>query len=320
MSTEGNSGLERDYSILSAILKASNYDDPLIHYTSSAGALGILTESKIRCSHIFYLNDTSEYLHGWKVFFEVLNEKLAEKNLKQKDYFNYINEHLTDWRNLNLADITSESFRGIDLSAFRPFVFSFSRAKDELSQWRSYTTDGFGFAIQFKLNKEFLKNQTQHISASDNINQNCTIFLAECIYEVEEIKKKIAELLTSYYKLYLEGERHFINGLYLDMLTLNAFFKHSGYKNEKESRLLVFANKFAMLNGKYVSLLKSRKGKSYFVPYIELDLKKDDIESVMIGPTPYKYHSEHSLRMLLESQGINSKVTVEHSTIPYRAW
>ena len=36
----------------------------LYHYTSSEGLLGILQEGKIRCSHIFYLNDMDRHYIG----------------------------------------------------------------------------------------------------------------------------------------------------------------------------------------------------------------------------------------------------------------
>src|SRR4051794_29757589 len=94
----------------------------LMHYTTDDGLLGILRTKSIWASHIFYLNDTSEY----QLIFERARDLVTRLNVLR-----------------NLAK-EAPLLAGAIQTDLRPagwdvFVASFSETWDDLSQWRAYT-------------------------------------------------------------------------------------------------------------------------------------------------------------------------------------
>ncbi|MET4324004.1 hypothetical protein [Bradyrhizobium sp. RT5a] len=48
------------------------------HYTSAAGLHGIVASRSLWTSHYRFLNDTSEFLHGWKIVLDAIDRRGAK--------------------------------------------------------------------------------------------------------------------------------------------------------------------------------------------------------------------------------------------------
>jgi hypothetical protein len=106
--------------------------DPLYHYTDAAGLLGIVKNQEIWFSNIFHLNDSDELSYGLGMALDILHKISNDSNNRFLTGFCQIFERFITHKYGNI---------------FGFYVASFSRAKDDLGQWRAYAADGKGFAL-----------------------------------------------------------------------------------------------------------------------------------------------------------------------------
>ncbi|WP_176422093.1 DUF2971 domain-containing protein [Bradyrhizobium sp. 2S1] len=102
----------------------------LYHYTSAAGLYGIVASKSLWTSHYRFLNDTSEFRHGW----DIVLAAIERRGTKIKQISSLAWERITRFRE------HSESVHA--------FVGSLTSNGDLLSQWRGYNR-GQGFSIGF---------------------------------------------------------------------------------------------------------------------------------------------------------------------------
>ena len=56
------------------------------HYTDLNGFISIMQNQEFWASHISFMNDTSEYLHGKKMFQDELSYRITNEQLKKKPF------------------------------------------------------------------------------------------------------------------------------------------------------------------------------------------------------------------------------------------
>ena len=105
---------------------------PLYHYTDAGGLKGILTNQQVWFTHWQHLNDPTEMQFGMDVAKAVLAEVGTRLGPKIKIFCDMVDDLFS-----------SENMR----STFELYVASFSRARDDLNQWRVYAAKGQGFAL-----------------------------------------------------------------------------------------------------------------------------------------------------------------------------
>lgn len=295
----------------------------LFHYTSADGLLGILNSQKLHSSHIFYLNDYEENLNIWKFFFAGMRD-LESNELYSKNFINAIKSYFDHWNVFDKETISHELFREIKAFDYLLFVFSFSHNEDDLSQWRAYTNNTFGFCLKFNFDLNFLNSQTVFIDGPLSVNPsaNSKILLRNCIYNSEEKKEIIAKLLGHAYQKFCSGISHWHNELFFDLLTLNIFFKNEKFESEKECRMAILPTEYSFVKNKQnESILDFRKGNSFLIPFIKLDLTPNIIKEIIVGPSPFPQHSLGSLKMLLmKLRKVLGPIDSKTSLIPYRYW
>ena len=108
----------------------------LHHYTSGLGVKGIVENRELWATHIYYLNDRSEY----QATFDHALDLLPQRAL--------LRERLALAPVLRDA-IMSQLTRYSDGRPPAIFVTCFSESRDDLSQWRGYTSPGDGYAVTF---------------------------------------------------------------------------------------------------------------------------------------------------------------------------
>ena len=104
----------------------------LYHYTSHDALYKIVEGKRLRASHAYFLNDSSEIKYAIDRFIQIVNEKAQSVTDQQDSAFL---AQVPSW----LANMKSNPH----------YIFSFSLSEDGnvLSQWRAYTPYGTGVSI-----------------------------------------------------------------------------------------------------------------------------------------------------------------------------
>jgi hypothetical protein len=119
---------------LKAEQDASTITVPLYHYTDGLGLKGILESGRVWFTDYRHLNDPSELKHGIDMAHDVARRLGTGADGPVRLFL----ERFTDlFRHDNFA------------ATLGFFIACFSRARDDLGQWRAYADNGRGFAIGF---------------------------------------------------------------------------------------------------------------------------------------------------------------------------
>ena len=137
-------------------------DDPLYHYTTQKGLLGVIKDRQIWATHTQYLNDRREFLHAVDLVREEIKRLLdgAPDSNPNQPHHAAREESLA-----RMQAAVSKSPQSINVC-----VCSFSEERDSLSQWRAYGGPS-GFAVGFS-------NQVLRAATEKQ-----RWFLAPCIYD-----------------------------------------------------------------------------------------------------------------------------------------
>ncbi|WP_298303131.1 DUF2971 domain-containing protein [Flavobacterium sp.] len=272
----------------------------LYHYTNLNGLIGIIENSEIWLSNMYFLNDKNEFELGLRFVIEQLEAyKGGFSVLKPTKYFIEALEKAIDF----IKEKDS------------PYILSMTTNNDLLSQWRGYTNNGVGVNIGF----------------SNNFFEENKLKVYKCIYEVEKQKEIVNHILTQSIFMFIgiaDSQGIFkdsekielskydnavsIAGKYFIDRTIFfcSLIKDKSFVEEDEWRLLLFDDKSE------INFLN--KG-NYFKPYkkIKIDNLNDTINEVMMGPNSEKELCYLSLKMLFNKYNIELE-KLQQSEIPYR--
>lgn len=289
----------------------------LYHYTSLSGILGILRSRSIWATHASYLNDSSEFLHGLD-----FAKNVAGRIYMEDDYLAAFRWAVRDGLEAVSAD---------DL-----YVTSFSQKADLLSQWRGYCPTGAGLCLGFQFDqlKEFCRGRGYR--------------LEQCIYEhghqVQHVEKLVTQCperfpkpalsRSEYEKLDSKGKVNAeidyslstsegpdkpqadaaVDWLCAEITELAPLFKNEGFHEESEWRIVAKEPR---------EPVQFRASPSYLAPYVELGVLSgagvSTLREVIVGPNPNQRRCESSIRMLLDSLGLED-VEVKISPLPFNSW
>lgn len=300
-------------------IKSQKNKKPIYHYTSQSGLIGIIRNKSIWATDIFYLNDAQEFNYALDLLRDELQWLLDQINRGE------------------LGDIEKEGafakqiYELINLSIREPildykyhvFVCSFSEKDDLLSQWRAYCPNGSGFSIGFTY------------SQLQNAIEKYGFWLSKCIYNREDQKNAIKNLIREWGCRYIEGLSLFSN-LAKDQRTkelvdaigdvsfdfikafihLSPLLKHPSFSEEKEWRLISAPISINHLRVRW------REGSSMIIPYFDCPLHEDEsmeIDAVTVGPTAYQALSVQSVEAFLHAEKVKFR-KLKSSDIPFRDW
>jgi hypothetical protein len=319
---------------------ASQSPETLYHYTSAAGALGIIERGVLWATEASYLNDSSELLYSL--------EKLKDA---WEDEYKKLDELAPV-----LAGI-SETIKNRMHGA--TFITCLCEAKDLLSQWRGYASPG-GYAIGFDtraLHKNYVKRSREGILASvsydaarsegaaqrwatDAITRWKKEFprgLVDHIRDLAAVKEAVAANEDEF----REDPDGFIRGVlqqdsvvdalarklfefhqqsfgYLPLAA--AFHKDPAFSAEREWRLVTGRpmTRDGMSQG-----VRFRETIHGLTPYLEIQFQESPnetpISEIIIGPGNDYGQRERALRMLLLSQGYPNTIEIRPSRVPFRS-
>jgi len=272
--------------------------NPIYHYTTQEGLIGIVKSKQLWASRIHYLNDSKEFSYA----IDLLENGFRNVISRAPDLNKILIDKISGW---------TERISKISI-----YVGSFSEEKDLLSQWRGYTENGIGFSVGFKY------SDIAHIVESQGFS------IAACIYDYSTQYTIIENLINHFVKNALIAQEKFDIDQFNERNThysnfINSFvqvapiLKDPSFKEEKEWRLISKPIPHNHINIDY------RKGNVMLIPYYKFNLCDSGTDmklfEVVVGPTPYPYHSSTSVFDLLARYNIIFN-SVSPSKIPYRQW
>lgn len=273
---------------------------PLYHYTDLSAVYSILKNKKLWLTDIRYLNDSQELHDGIDFLIEGVKNPFPDV-FANFEYFEKARDYIL------------ESLRGLKsygVSEDPLFIFSLSSEPDCLSQWRAYGS----YAIEF--DNELLTSEVSK--------------LLDCLYSDSQ-KIANARLHARDALAAVSNDMAKNNGC-LGVDALNAVismsydaatFKHRGFSEEKESRIVLPSN-----DSEFPSNIKYRPRGDILIPYIEVPITLDCIKSISVGPmqnqamafasmSEFIYGIERNWQV--DSGNIEYELEVHKSAIPFRS-
>lgn len=261
----------------------------ITHYTSIEGFRSIIENNQLWASNIRFLNDKREMDFGLEA---------AVAFLREQDE----NAGGSSVKNSAIKEASARiRARGIPSA----YACCFCTRRDNLSQWRGYSTGGQGISIVFEIGK-----LEQHFKSYGAI-------IAEVAYGADATKRRLKEEFEKYVTstsgdLFSYGTLS-ASDLENLILSLSPQFKHKSFEDEREWRVIV--------NGpQKTGDLCYRTKDNVLVPYIRLGEPNLPlpIEQVIIGPGKDMDITLQSVELFLKSKLEYEDVEVIKSTVPFR--
>jgi Protein of unknown function (DUF2971) len=295
---------------LQAEQDASTITAPLYHYTDGRGLKGILESGRVWFTDYRHLNDPSELTHGIDMAHDVARLLGTGADGRVRQFLKHF------------ADLTRhDNFSG----TLEFFIASFSRARDDLGQWRAYADNGRGFAIGFA---------PRLFRIVEPIRDRLPEFVGPVRYKIDEVCARPAAALEQAVAIFLEtvnANANLTQDKAIDIPFMDKFVreiiaqpliwhcltsKHLAYEHEQEVRLLLMGMR-ECLSPHVTTRLRS----SELVPYIAHPMplrEPHHIAEIVVGPAAPP-DAERTVRTLLASLGLDPKIAVGRSDVPYRS-
>ncbi|MFZ8199805.1 DUF2971 domain-containing protein [Alteromonas portus] len=261
----------------------------MFHYTDANALLSIIQNQELWLTDVRYMNDSQEYIYGLS--------RLLKKIQANDGYFGL--ECLIREVTHSIPNFEYTKIKGLDdvvnkKNKNSAFSMSFCEDGNLLSQWRGYTANTVGYAIEFDVD--------ELIQELDNSSLN-SYQLLKCIYDESEHEKAIDKIIES---LELNVMFNIADKILYPITRL----KHYDFKEEQETRLAIITNRdinYRVVNG-------------IFRPFIKLKLNNIEtlIKSITIGPHEHSILAKESLEEMLNSHFSEGSPKVNISQTPYR--
>lgn len=286
--------------------------NPLYHYTSIDGLLGMLKECSkdnpyitMWATHSMFLNDPSEYKCGKDVckraLLEVEDELEIDKNKRiSKSLYNDKEVESNELSDFIYSTIPETIEWGV------PYIISLSRSRDSLPMWNTYAHKGQGIALGFDKYSLQMENGIEITNCCyDDIEDN------EFVQLYTKIKERLRKLYDNRDKV---DEAHIYANYDLMLRDYYLAIKHKGYKYERETRCFATQKK----NEDSKDVILYRNSNNMITPYIERKINISCLKEIFIGPCANKDRMKYSLIMLLKDKIKDlERIDIKYSDIPY---
>lgn len=287
-------------------------DEPIYHYTSPYGLNAIVSNSTLRFTDRNYLNDYTEGRHIMKLCID-------------NDFTDILpNEYMGKFKSL------CDEFYNNPLKKKVPtFQCSFSTCDDLLPMWNYYSkNDGIkGYNVGFASDALLSNIKTYSYKQDSSSDNELKISGGEVVYNKDSQIKIIKKVMNDY-TAFLTGnisDVAFCN-LVVDLLVdkllfVGSFFKAECFNYEKEYRLLI-TPRMNPVTQEYYVLEKEPKTvtkNGLIIPIIDLEFKKEVLQSIKVSPTLDYKEAESSLRNALKTYSYQyDEIKITPSGIPVR--
>lgn len=321
--------------------KIQDSHDELYHYTTAAGLSGILESKCLWATHTSCMNDQEEIIGFYD---RVLPEILDPIFMKYIEDIKELPEFQKLQGNKAFKPYCEEQFgrlinvlRGLAFQWHDYYVTSFSTSTDPwvrahglLSQWRAYGPDG-GYALVFDTGP-LDKIVSEEINPYQEENYSWT----DVQYRLKDSRrtddpdtdKLIEQLEVAADKFFRSNSTDEARKLSESLTTLSCLFKHRGFVEEREVRLVLSLLGPALESHPELQSVRQHPIKTTVrdgatVPFVELCLREANgvrehlpIKRIIVGPHRDKNERKRAVELLLKQHGLTAEVSV--SDIPYR--
>ena len=301
----------------------------LCHYTDSSGLEGILRSGTFWATNVAYLNDPEEFKFAYREM-----ENMVRRG-----------EHALDETHIG-AFLSGLRTGGHDDELVRTFIISFSGRCDDLSQFRAYSNDARGYALEFEprklvdgLNGYLRDTNAEHLTLRrirygknelGRFHLRAIRALKACISELPHVPDSDA---------FLNAVRAFGMDFHDYLREAGVVFKQTGYRNEEEYRVVLDVSGLSALPLYLEEKLAVRFRGALPVPYIPFQFLPEPrtngyfverdcragLQGVVIGPG-LDYRLAHTgLFYLLRQNGLVAQhgldnIDIRPSQSSYRTW
>jgi len=301
-------------------------NQPVYHYTSAEGLIGILTNHALWASESTSLNDLGEIRQGWAF----VRKHLAKQSDDDAEYL------------LGMIENVPDSFAA-------PYVLSASTSSDDANQWRLYGDGGRGYAVQLNSTVDLAVVSVDERPTHPGKGMDLGALLRDsvsidgwhyCLYSDREKASAVDELVEGFGSARRrivaeeleEDEAQEVwedlrNETFSDLSSIAALMKGRGFSGENEARVVVSpltratfqrfrASRVGVVS--YVELGKARPGDA---PEPRLYRGSDEVvqlpvQSVTLGPLLRR----EGIRTLLDLARLGGydDLRIDESQVPLR--
>lgn len=202
----------------------------------------------------------------------------------------------------NRTDISEGAFRSY-------YITSFSKLCDSLTMWGMYAANGFRCSIGFYL-EVLVKNYhgyTHCIYGEKDIDQHLNSFLKLCR------NGSYVSFPTNGKSTILKDTDEMISEMVVNQyVTTCLSAKNENFKFENEIRCF-----YGNQDCEKTVYFRTKNG--VIIPYIEIEIPKEALKEIIIGPTNKQNLALQSILHFLSINGYNyNKISIKTSNVPYR--
>ena len=301
------------------------HEEPVFHYTSPDGLLGIVKDKGINLRFTRYdcVNDLSEGKDVLRCYLLACRNSFDAGNISSKYYeaIRDIELDISAVMSFNIDRRMSLDGGETDMTdTYVPlrceaYICCFSQDEDSLPMWNYYAKKGVnqGYNVGFDAgltDREniLLENKTIHME------------MVSVIYNEDEKISDIQSVIETVYK-YSDGDQDYRNcrRLIKDELKKRMFrFKSQFFAHEREIRLVLYVP-IDLPKGEAAEdrlKIKYTSQKGYLIPYVDLVYKKELLGRITVGPLLEKEISIRTLETLKANYNYDFKIIT--SNVPIR--
>lgn len=315
--------------------------DELYHYTTAAGLSGILRSKSLWATHASFVNDEEEILGFYNRVLPKILRPVFRKHVENiKDQPEFQKQQGNMPFELYCEEQFGKIMRGARSAAslwHDHYITSFSTTTDPwerkhglLSQWRAYGPDG-GYALVLDtgpldkiLSEETTSYQEEIYSWVDvqyRLNEDFRT-------DDTDTNQWIEQLEAAADKFFCSDSTDDAGKLSHPLTILSSFFKHRGFAEEREVRLVLSLlgpglESYPELQSVRQHPVKTTVRGGATVPFVELCVREASgvrqhlpIKRIIVGPHRDKNDRKRAVQLLLKQHGLTADVSV--SDIPYR--
>lgn len=295
-------------------------DNAMYHYTSANAIINIFKEKTIRFTNCLFLNDVQEYNYIVTLF-----KEMSEKKVFNKRYERLITAVINalDKRNSYCMSEIKQSGK-IHFWHSEYYVLCGSTQQDSLPMWNYYVKSNgcYGYNIKISVN--------DIVSRLNNVKGK--VFYGQVIYDKDkqmDILKCFIDDITDKWekeKMQLNNRQEIekCNQQYQEDImqyiqNIRLFFKDSGFKHEKEYRVVILYDSLGNESGANHQINKGYSiNNGVITPYIGVTFNELPIEEICISPTVEKGIAKIGLENMLNFYNPWNKVKIAESKIKIR--
>lgn len=294
------------------------------HYTNLDTLLKIFDGIKdkdfiFHASSIFHMNDTSEMKYGIRKLWEILPDIEEELHIPKEMRLSIIKNFDST---ISLNKFINNLLRDMHNNFKSAFVISFSKDRDSLPMWNMYGNNGKGVSLGFDLHNFTNKFifEVFDMTCLDECPKT-QMLIKDIAYDKFQQSDYIVNFVKNIYKSFLQHSKENLNSsefgnllirIYIRIIEVAAAsIKSKIFAFENETRILAYAQNCQNI------LFKTGKHEG-IIPYIQKSIPIDFMKTIILGPCCQANQIKSILEFRLRQIGMENKVNIVKSKIPFR--